>query len=321
MNIGNNYVKTNERCRSIISAWNNKPNPLEFNKTKYKSDIKGLKKHNLVRWLSHEIKYKFTIGMEVEKINFTRTAFTNGDMVGEYPLFLGYETDSTCGVEAVTNILPLLPASSWRTKIFGLMHDASSIIEDIESPSNFKCGGHITIGVEGMSSNDIYEAVRPNIGILYSLFRKRLLNTWCDRNLNGIFNGTDIPEHNGWHNKYCPVKLRHNNSIEFRLVSRFQSVKQMKDRYMLFFEIINFSINKPYGRYSTLMRKIKPILMSMYNQDEDKVDEVIAMSKHFRKYLMNKGLVIPEAIKQFVDVNGNNALANRRYRTRNCQLA
>jgi len=316
MRKGIKYEKTNERRRAIVSAWGSKPSPMVFSKTKYKSDIRNLQAKNLIRVGSNEIETKFTIGMEVEKLNFTRSAFNNGDMVGELPLFLGYETDSTCGVEAVTNVLPLLPASAWRTKIFGLMHDASSIIEDTSSPSDYKCGGHVTIGVKGKTSLQLLELMRRNIGIVYALFRKRLPNQWCHNNTNLIWDDDVAPIHNGDHYKYTPVKLRNNDSIEFRLVSRFQSVKQMKDRYKLFYELVDFSINNPYGRYSSLIAKLKPILMSMYNGDVDKVDEVIELSKHFRKYLVSKGMVIPPMVRPYVDWNGGNAQVNRRWAQR-----
>jgi len=198
------------------------------------------------------------------------------------------------------------------------MHDAERIIDDNYSPSNQSCGGHITIGVADMDEKQIYEAFRPNMGIMYALFWKRLRNGFCNSNLNGIHTydeKIDHPCHNGDDSKYCPVKLRYgHNAIEFRLVSRFTSVKQMKDRYKLFYELADFSINSPYGRYSSFIKRIKPILMSMYNDDEQKVSEIIEMSKHFRKYLMNKGRVIPRDIAHIVDIDGRNSRRNRNHR-------
>jgi hypothetical protein len=316
MNLGIHYKKTNESRRATVSQYGQKPYPLEYHKTKFKADIQGLKKKDIVRDTRTSVKTKFTIGMEVEKNNFTRSAMSVGDMVGELPFFLGYETDCTCGVEAVTHIQPLLPESSWRSKIFGMMWDAEKIIDDLHSPSDLRCGGHITIGVDGMSSMDIYEAFRQNIGIVYALFRKRLNNRYCNHVMNGVFSShdDDAPIHNDYDTKYTPIKLRGNGSIEFRLVSRFQSVKQMVDRYKLFYEIANHSINTPNARYSSLMTKIKPILMSMYDNDEDKIQEIIELGKLFRKYLMTKGMTIPNDIKEYVDVYGHNAEMNRDFR-------
>ena len=56
-------------------------------------------------------KYKFSVGIEVEKDHFINEygeiANDRGDYVGRvYDLFSGFETDSSCGVEAITNILP-----------------------------------------------------------------------------------------------------------------------------------------------------------------------------------------------------------------------
>jgi len=316
MNLGNIYKKTNNPRRATVSRYGRKPDPLEYHKTKYKADIKGLKKKDLVRDTRYSVKTKFSIGMEVEKNNFNRMAFDYGDTVGEMPFFLGYETDCTCGVEAVTHIHPLLPQSSWRQKIFNLMEDAEKIIDDNYSPSDLRCGGHITIGVDNMSALDIYEGMRSNIGIIYALFRKRLTNRNCRYVLNGIFSSyqQEAPIHNGYDSKYSPVKLRGNGSIEFRLVSRFQSVKQMKDRYKLFYEVVDHSFNTPNARYSTLIKRLKPILMSMYDNDMSKVEEIIALSYDFRRYLMTKGMTIPQSIAQWVDPCGENAIMNREWR-------
>jgi hypothetical protein len=61
----------------------------------------------------------------------------------------------------------------------------------------------------------------------------------------------------------------------------------MMRRYELFYEIVNFSINKPNGSHDTLLKILKPIILSMYNGDVDKTEEVIALSKHFRKFIMS----------------------------------
>ena len=324
MNNGKQYKLSGNIDRAIIKRYHGTAAlGLHYGKTTYKADIKGLRANKDFCKIGAEVTSKFTIGFEVEKNNFTRSAFSRGAMVGEQVLFRGYETDCTCGVEAVSHILPLLPSSSWRTKIFGMMHDANKIIDDNFSPSDFSCGGHITIGVEGMTDTEIYKAVKPFLGLIYALYRKRLTNTNCRNNINGVWGfrhqntecgvADNLPVHNGHDSKYCPVKLRGNGCIEFRLVSRFQSVKQMTDRYKIFYELLNFAINKPNARFSSFLKKVEPILNSMYN-DSDKVAEVMKLAQSFRKYLVSNGLTIPQDVAPFVDANGRNADMNRAHR-------
>lgn len=77
----------------------------------------------------------------------------------------------------MTHILPLLPSGGWRTKVYDMMHKAERIIDDRYSPSDRRCGGHITIAVDGLSGDRLREAVRKNSGIIYALFRNRLKTT------------------------------------------------------------------------------------------------------------------------------------------------
>jgi hypothetical protein len=57
-------------------------------------------------------------------------------------------------------------------------------------------------------------------------------------------------------------------------------------RYELFYEVVNFSINSPSGSHDALLKRIDPIILSMYNGDRAKADEVLRLSKHFRKYII-----------------------------------
>ena len=89
----------------------------------------------------------------------------------------------------------------------------------------------------------------------------------------------------GSHYKYCPVKIM-DHAIELRLPSRVQSVKQMMRRYELCYELINFSVNNPNGTYNKFLRTIRPILLSMYEGDADKVDFLESLSKDFRRMIL-----------------------------------
>ena len=278
MNTGIIYTTTGDRDRGQITSYHQKPSPLFLNKSKSKVDIEGLKKtqqREVIKFDGMDYSAKFTIGMEVEKNQMHRGA------VREYELFCGFERDGSCGYEAVTHVLPLLPAGQWRTKVFDMMHKAEKIIDDRYSPSNRSCGGHITIAVDGMTGNEVRLAIRQYSGIIYAMFRNRLKNTYCNHNKR-MLSGAEA---NDWHHKY-QVALVKGNCLEFRLPSRFESVKQMMRRYELFYEVLNFSVNNAGGKFDTMIKLVMPILKSMYNNDMDKINEVVRLSKLFQKYIL-----------------------------------
>ena len=285
MNQGIIYTTTGQTDRGEISSYHRKPEPLFLNKTKHAIDVAGLKKaeqRTAIKFEGGDYEAKFTIGFEVEKNQLSRNA------VREYELFCGFERDGSCGYEAVTHVLPLLPAGKWRTKVFDLMHKAEKIIDDRFSPSDKRCGGHITIAADGFTGEQLRAAVRKNAGIIYALFRNRLKNSYC----NGNNRMEDV-----YSNRY-QVSLAKGNCLEFRLPSRFESVKQMMRRYELMYEIVNYSVNKPNGSHETFLKGITPIVVSMYNGDTTKAGEVLRLAKLFRAYIL-KG-EIHEDIRPFL---------------------
>ena len=132
-----------------------------------------------------------------------------------------------------------------------------------------------------MSGGELREAIRKNCGIIYALFKKRLSNSYCRYN-NRM---QKSEESNNWHHKY-QLALVKGGCLEFRVPSRFQSVKQMMRRYELFYEVVNYSIATPNGSHDGLLKKIKPIILSMYNGNEDEANEVLRLSKLFRAFIL-----------------------------------
>lgn len=284
------YTTTGERNRGTVQGYHRKPEAKFLNKTAYRVDVAGLKaieQRTAIKFEGGEYESKFTIGFEVEKNQLSRNA------VREYELFCGFETDSSCGYEAVTHILPLLPAGQWRTKVYDMMHKAEKIIDDNYSPSDKRCGGHITIGVDGLSGDQLREAVRKNSGIVLALFRNRLKNTYCGHNRRMEAEGLDRynsvgysypADSNGWHWKY-QMALVKRHCLEFRVPSKFESVKQMMRRYELMFELTNYSVNSPRGGHEKFLKNIKPIVVSMYNGDTTKAEEILDLARHFQKFI------------------------------------
>ena len=304
MKKGITYTTTGEQSRSRMNRYHNKPSVLDHSYGATEIDVKNIKsKVTNVGLRVANYRSNYTIGFEIEKSEFGRGTRK------EYALIQGYERDGSCGVEAVTNILPLLPPSQWRNKIFDMIFKAKGIMDDERSPSNLRCGGHITIGVNEMCGQELNEKVRLNASILLALFRKRLKNGYVKHNLRMQpyndpstsdahgFGGTRLNHFNGWDRKY-QLALAKNNCLEFRVPTRITSYKQMFRRYELIYQIVDFSIENPNGRFSTLLNKVKPIILSMYEGDIAKTIMILNLAKDFYKFV--KDGTISSSIEEFI---------------------
>jgi len=223
---------------------------------------------------------RFRIGVEVEKNSINRSA------IKEYPLFKGFEEDSSCGLEAITHVLPLLPKSAWRSKVFNMFHEAERVIEDSYSPSNYLCGAHVTLSVDGMDGTELMELVREYAGIILAVFRLRLANKYCQANprlRTDVINWTH-PNPQGMDRKYVVCKNA-DFGIEFRLPSAIKSVRAMQLRYELFYELVNFAVNHQGKSFGIFLRRVKPIIVRMYEGDTDKVNQVMTLAKSFQKFI------------------------------------
>lgn len=277
------YQTTGDSDRATMCNYHRKPSALNHNWGAHEVDVKNIKRF-VKGDRRNGYQSPYTIGFEVEKSEFGR------GQQKEYALFCGFERDGSCGVEAVTNILPLLPPSQWRNKVFDMMYQAKGIIEDDYSPSNQRCGGHITVAVDGMTGDELRGAIRLNASIFLALFRKRLTNHYCSKNIK--MRSEDAaralldsnPRFNDWHRKY-QMALVKGECLEFRVPSRVRSVKQMMRRYELMYHIVDFSVTKPNGKFSALLRTVEPILLSMYEGDTEKVEQIKFLSKEFYKWM------------------------------------
>ena len=268
------YIPTGEYNRNRVVRYHGSPSPKHLGLGAKKGDIATLKsaqKRNVIELDNGDVNSKFTIGFEVEKTRFSRGAVT------EYALFAGFERDSSCGYEAITHILPLLPKGEWRNKVFNMMYEAKRIIEDSYSPSDHRCGGHITLAVDGMNGEELLNRLRKFSGVMYALFRRRLGNGYCRS--NPFMEATDEIT-----TRY-QVCLRKGDRVEFRLPSRITGVKQMMRRYELCYMMLDFAVNRPNASFKTFVKAVRPIVLSMYGRDEAKTDEILTLAVAFDKML------------------------------------
>jgi hypothetical protein len=313
--------------RTIVQGYQLSPNAENYASTPFEIDLKGLNRRQRINNIQRECEsgeyaYKsiFTIGMEVEKSRISREVLTGSSLNQFCFLMKGIERDGSCGLEAITNILPLVPQCKWRNKMFNMMYEAKHLIDEEYSQSDemngrgaYMCGGHITISSINHTSTELLKLMRPYMAIIYALNRKRLANQYCCNNVNARTNAELIQEQfNPAYNKYQPVYQKEGGKLlEFRLWSRFTSVKQMINRYKLMSILVDFAVNDR-GTYAKLIKKLKPILLSMYGADEVKVNEIIELSRHFRKFLMRNR--INEHIVPFIvqNVRGQESTARHR---------
>jgi len=291
-----------DRSGKVVHSYHNSPRPIPLNRTN-KGDVEGLKTKGLksirkveppcfcneavfdntpYEGIEYEHESRFTIGMEIEKNRF------DDGCEQEFALLKGFERDSSCGeysdevgYEAITNILPLLPAGKWRNKVFNMMWEAECVIDDDYSPSNIRCGGHITVGATDengrqYSGDEIRRTMRKNMGIILALNRYRLKNEYS-------YHNPRLLHHRG--ERYS-IALPKACSYEVRLFSRFTSVQQMIRRYELMYEIMDFSFNTPTAKHKSLLKRVKPIVKMMYGGDETKTSQILQMAHDFRNLIV-----------------------------------
>lgn len=228
------------------------------------------------------------VGYEIEKNSIFGQggpAIKEGDFIGEYEVFRGVETDSSCGVEAITHILPLSTNTKSMNRVKKMFKDASSVIN---SPANGRCGGHISVSHKQLSSGELLALSRGNLSILYALYRGRLRNTYSSKNkwlspesgARGVVN-------------ICK------NRIEIRLPSAVKNVNQLVDRHELMAIIMEHSIEHRDKNFVKLLKKLNPLFMRMYKNDLKAVKKIRHLSKLFRSYILD--YKIHDDIKKYVD--------------------
>ena len=319
---GIEYKVTGERIRGRVVQYHCKASPLFHNRGAKATDVSALTPRDLTNVImGNNISSRFTIGFEVEKNELHRSA------VREYELFCGFERDRSCGFEAVTHILPLVGASKWRTKVYDMMHKAEMIIDSrysrADETRNEKrmytrdndvivstCGGHITLACDGVSSEELVRKLRKFSGIVYAIFRGRLMNNYCSYNLrmHADTSGDGYSGYiNGWgRTMVCLIKSH--GCVEFRLSSKIDSVADMRERYELMYMLMDTAINRPETSFKTFLNAVKPIISRMYLGNEDDIKRVMLDAVDFQLWIDKA--VITERTMRWLTANGNRDLVH-----------
>ena len=311
---GEEYKKysSDVRKRTTLQGWNRLSDFQLCNYTSYRYDVEDISKDLWVYANRAESigKSKYAIGFEIEKTHILSKC---GQLVGQYdvgsPLELhnnelikGTETDSSCGVEMVTNALPLVPKSRWRNKIVNAFYDVSNVLD---SPTTSNCGGHIHVSVHDVDSNTLKKWLRITTPLLMSLYKKRLQNYYCGSDLLMMDNLVPLNAQSwrGLHTKFNMVTL-HTNTVEFRIPSAVTSTQQLINRYDLMFLVVDYAVKMKgefdTGLFNEFLRKARPIIKKMYAQSPTKVTECMKYARRFSKFMESDGRLCHSSLRDFV---------------------
>ena len=118
-----------------------------------------------------DILSKFTIGFEVEKSSVDGYNAC-GDPVETEDLFAGWETDSSCGVEGITNIYGLNNLEIFKDHV----NESAYVDEE----TSHRCGGHINICDNSKTIQ--YWHLKSWCGLWWAMYRNRLRNDYSGGN-------------------------------------------------------------------------------------------------------------------------------------------
>lgn len=225
---------------------------------------------------------KFTIGFEIERNSLLGRIDEEGDdcqEVDDCEIVAGTETDSSCGVEVVTHILPL--ASDSKSQVFAAIDECSDWLDD-DVEANKSCGGHITIAGAGLTR----EKLTPYLSLWFALFRYRLNTTYCRQNTDG----------KGSNTKYSPLNHKGGNMYELRIPCAVRSSDSLKFRYSLMLSMVEAIDKGETARKWCTSLETEKLLNTVYS--EQKTLEMIILAGQFEKYLVVGE--VSEEVKKFL---------------------
>ena len=216
--------------------------------------------------------WKYGLGFEIEK-NYALCPNTGnrlnkcGDVLPSEPLFAGWETDSSCGIEGITHVYSIMNFDQFKDDV-----DNSPLVD---LPSNLSCGGHVNMS----GPNVTLATVRGYAGLFYALYRGRLDNHNSNKNkrINPSYEEYDHED------RYACIRSKRNGVVEFRLVSRVQTRDQLINRFRLFRELgYAMHYRKTFGDF---VNDSEPILLDMYQGSSASVEHIRRLAVDFQQWL------------------------------------
>lgn len=228
-------------------------------------------------------------GYEVEKNNVCGSQC--GDYVRPTKLFAGWEYDGSCGVEGITNAYdPLDPAI-----VAKFTADLQAAKDQVDSPANRDCGGHINISCGHLSGRDILKRFRTSAApLFFGLWRFRLSNSYCHENKR-LTQDTSAP-------KYSVARVRDNGVMEVRLPNAVRDAANLLRRHRLVGAACA-AMERNDQSFVPMYRDAKPLLLEMYGGHRKRLAKAIRCAHSFEKWL-KYGHASPN-IRQWVSPYGS----------------
>lgn len=209
------------------------------------------------------------VGYEVEKHN-AGGARCRGDSVEVCDLFAGWETDSSCGVEGLTNVYDPVDVTCQAT----FNQHAEQARSLLASPVGRDCSGHINISHASLSGDEIVRRFREGpAALVYALWRYRLGNTYCSDNRR-LTEGIHAA-------KYSVARVRNNNVMEIRLPNRILNADVLKRRHRLVGYMCQAMARRDQSFIQTY-RDSKELLLEMYGGNRANLAKVLQAARAFR---------------------------------------
>ena len=285
-----------EAQENIINDYHGSPNPHIVNEQVFQSG-----------WF---------VGFEVEKTQLDNGNRCEGSPVDPCNFFAGWETDSSCGVEGISNIYNIADPQ---------LIDDIKTASHIDSPTDISCGGHINISYKSSmySCNIINDdsgqtkgfntaMLKKYASIIYAMFPQRLIRSYC--NSNPKLERYDAT-------KYQPIRDCGNRS-EVRLFSRVKSSKTLINR-VIFLQSFLPAIEEaemhldPHSLFANISRFPDQEIRNWIKENKpDLFDTLIAIdfayNPHMRyaKYILNR--CYPVIKKIYTNSSYNPSAANSR---------
>tara|TARA_R110000772_G_scaffold2190_3_gene7575 strand:+ start:6959 stop:8668 length:1710 start_codon:yes stop_codon:yes gene_type:complete len=229
--------------------------------------------------------WKYGLGFEVEK-NYVKhngnKVTEQGELLDAQPVFAGWETDSSCGIEGITNVYGIDKLDQFTAHA-----DDSPYLD---AAFDKRCGGHVNMS----GPNLTIAKVRPYMGLLYALYRFRLNGQYTNKNKK-MDSHFEEQEHE---DRYAAVRMKRNGLVEFRLVSAVRNRRQMINRFKVFKQLA-YAVH--YHRsFDEFMDSCEEVLAAMYPEPLTlKRESIIRMAHKFQRWL-DEG-VADEEVSPFLE--------------------
>lgn len=189
------------------------------------------------------------------------------------------ERDGSLGDGGFELISPVLPLNN-----DAVINEVLSPVRDIlDADTTDKCGGHFNVSIVGQTSKDILKKVKGSLPIFYSIYEKRLNNTYCGAYPFSTYLRSP--------RKYQSFYIKNNDILEFRIFPAIKNNTILKNRIDLMRIVLNELYGKTHNKVILDMAKkdsnlYKFMLNVVCNGDMDKfkskIKSFITMSAKYK---------------------------------------